>query len=32
MTHPARFREELVGTVLTGSNLTVEQMQTWLGC
>jgi threonine dehydratase len=28
--HPAQFREKLVGTVLTGGNLTVEQMKLWL--
>ena len=31
MAHPAQFGEKLTGTVLTGGNLTVEQMQTWLG-
>ena len=31
MTHPAHFRGKLTATVLTGGNLTLEQMQMWLG-
>jgi threonine dehydratase len=31
MQDPARFRDQMVGTVICGGNLTPEQMQTWLG-
>jgi threonine dehydratase len=31
MVHPEMFRERLVATVLTGGNLTPEQMHEWLG-
>jgi threonine dehydratase len=30
LTHADRFRDQLVGTVLTGGNVTVEQMRRWL--
>jgi threonine dehydratase len=30
LTYPARFKGQLVGTVLTGGNVTVEQMGRWL--
>jgi threonine dehydratase len=30
MTHGGRFREQLVATILTGGNLTIEQMRLWL--
>ncbi|MDQ2787716.1 MAG: pyridoxal-phosphate dependent enzyme, partial [Chloroflexota bacterium] len=28
--HPALFRDQLVGTIVCGGNLTVEQMHEWL--
>jgi threonine dehydratase len=30
LTHPKRFSGQTIGTILTGGNLTVEQMQQWL--
>lgn len=30
LTHGERFRDKLVGTILTGGNLTAEQTRQWL--
>jgi threonine dehydratase len=30
LTHRERFRGHLIGTILTGGNITAEQMQQWL--
>jgi threonine dehydratase len=32
LAHGEQFRGKRVGTVLTGGNLTVEQMRQWLNC
>ena len=30
LTNRQRFRGQVIGTILTGGNLTVEQMERWL--
>jgi threonine dehydratase len=31
LTYRERFRDQLIGTILSGGNITVQQMQLWLG-